>query len=147
MLKIVNFLQKKFPDIFSENEYATLLKEVEEEKQELSALTTERDMVMLPEVVGNLITNHMTMVKINSEFYKDHPEFKDKKDVVAAVVEMTEGQHPLESYDELLKLALPEIRERINTMKTIDMENVNPNPERNFAEVLTVEPNNQHGEL
>jgi len=121
VIKIVQFLKKKFPDIFSELEFETLLKEVEKEKQELSALTTERDLLMLPETVGNLIQNHIAATKINSEFYKNHPEFKGKEDVVASVIEMVEGENPLMEYKDLIQIAIPKIKERIKNMEGIDM--------------------------
>lgn len=132
MVKIVQFLKKKLPEIFSGVEFETLLKEVEKEKQELSALTTERDLLMLPETVGNLIQNHIAMTKINTEFYKDHPEFKDKKDVVASVIEMVEGENPLIEYKDLIQIAIPKIKERIKTMEGVDMA-ASATVDRNFS--------------
>lgn len=93
----------------------------------------ERALLLLPDTVGSLIQNHLAMTKLNSEFYKDHPEFKDKKDIVAAVIEMVEGENPFDDYENLLKKALPKIAERIKTVESLDMEKVNPNPNRDFS--------------
>lgn len=94
----------------------------EEEKEEIIGLAVERALLMLPETVGHLITNHFAMTKLNSEFYKDYPEFTEKKDVVASVIEMVEGENPLDDYENLLKKAVPKIRERIKTVKNLDMK-------------------------
>jgi len=94
----------------------------EEEKDEIINLTTERVLLKLPEVVGNLMANHVALMKINSKFYSDYPEFRDVKDVVAKVVESIEGKNPLDDYESLLKKAVPEIRKRIKTFDKLDMK-------------------------
>jgi len=104
----------------------------EEEKQEIIDKAVEKSMLILPEVVGNLITQHMTMSKINSEFYAAHPEFKDKKDIVASVVEMLDGENPLIDYKELLTKAVPKIRERIKITENLNTKLVNAEVDRNF---------------
>ena len=103
-----------------------------EEKEEIIGLAVERAMLMLPDTVGHLISNHMAMTKMNAKFYKDHPEFKDKKDIVAAVVEMVEGENPLDDYEDLLKKALPKIEERIKTVKKLDTA-TSEKPDRDFG--------------
>lgn len=110
----------------------------------------EKTLLLIPEVIGNLMSSHAALHKINTKFYSDFPEFKDKKDVVASVVEMVEGKNPLAKYEDILKSAIPEIRERINTMKNLDMENFNPKPNRDLKslEILEAErPSNPHGEI
>lgn len=109
-----------------------------EEKQEIIGLAVEQAMLILPETVGNLITNHMAMSKLNSEFYAAHPEFRDKKDVVAAVMEMVEGEYPLDDYENLLKMAIPKIRERISVMGTVNMTDVNSNPDRDGSKLVNI---------
>ena len=86
----------------------------EEEKQEIIEAAVEKALLMIPEVVGNMMTNHVAMAKINSSFYAKHPEFKDKKDIVVSVIEMLEGQDPTVDYKDILKKAVPEIRKRID---------------------------------
>ncbi|MDP2366558.1 MAG: hypothetical protein Q8M94_22615, partial [Ignavibacteria bacterium] len=92
----------------------------EEEKLEIKQLikesedrSVERALLLLPEVTGNLIVQHLAQNKLNTEFYGKYPEFKDKKDVVRAIVEMTEGKNPLMDYEDLLKKSVPEIRKRL----------------------------------
>lgn len=95
----------------------------------------EKMLLTLPETMGNLIASHVALNKINTKFYADYPEFKDKKDVVATIVEMVEGKNPLESYENILKQAVPEIRERINTLKNLNMTTVTNNPDRDFKSI------------
>lgn len=94
----------------------------EEEKEQLINEIVERILLMIPEVVGNLITDHSYHLRINKKFYKDHPEFRDKKDIVASVVEMVEGKHTLADYETILKEAIPEIQERIRTVTKLSLD-------------------------
>jgi len=98
----------------------------EKEKEEIINKAVERALLLLPDTVGNLIANHAALSKLNSKFYADHPEFKDKKDIVASVVEMIEGRNPLSKYEDILKEAVPEIKKRIDTLQHLDMEKVKP---------------------
>lgn len=119
----------------------------EDEKQEIINLAVEKTLLMIPEVVGNMMQNHAFLNKMNSKFYTDHPELKDKKDVVASVLEMVEGKHPLEKYDELLKLALPEIKRRIQLTSTLDMTSVQKDPNRDLSDFDIPDTPGQHGQL
>ena len=107
----------------------------------------ERALLVLPEVVGNLIVDHVAMNKINAEFYKDHPEFKDHKDAVMSVIEAVEGKNPLLNYKDLLGKAVPKIQERIKTMESLDMKTVSPTPSRTYEPLSVPKIDNQHGEL
>jgi hypothetical protein len=109
----------------------------EEEKEEIINLAVERTLLSLPKVVGNLMTSQVTLAKINNAFYDKHPEFRDKKDVVAAVVGMVEGENTLLDYDKILEKAVPKIKDRLKLLDDLDMENVQENPDRTF----------NHGEL
>lgn len=104
----------------------------EEEKQEIIGLAVEKALLMLPEVIGNLMTNHASMAKINSKFYKDYPEFKDKKDIVISVIEMIDGRDPTSKYEDILKEAVPEIRKRISLTNTLDTKNVDSQSNRDY---------------
>jgi hypothetical protein len=125
----------------------------EKEKQEIIEqavnLAVEKTLLLIPEVIGNLMSSHAALHKINSKFYSDYPEFKEKKDIVASVVEMIEGKNPLAKHEDILIQAVPKIRERILTMKSLDMVNVNSNPNRDFKglDILEAEKPNPHGEL
>jgi hypothetical protein len=105
----------------------------EQEKQEIIDLAVEKSLLMIPEVVGNLMTQMVTYQKLNSKFYKRYPEFKDKEDVVASVVEMIDGQNPTIEYNEILKKAVPKIRERIQMTKGLSTTTVTVEPNRDFS--------------
>lgn len=108
----------------------------EEEKQEIIDKAVEKAMLVLPEVVGNLITQHVTLSKLNSGFYATHPEFKDKKDIVASVIEMLDGENPLMDYKELLVKAIPRIKERIRITDGLNVKTVNAEPNKNFNGII-----------
>lgn len=109
----------------------------------------EKTLLSIPEVIGNLMASHAVLHKINTAFYNEYPEFKNEKNVVASVVEMVEGNDPLATYENILKSAVPKIRERILTMKNLDMKNVTSKPDRDFKslDILEVEKKNPHGEI
>ena len=105
----------------------------EEEKEEFANKIIERVYLGIPELIGNLMAQHALQHKINTKFYQDYPEFKDKKHIVASVVEMVEGKNPLKPYSEILEDAVPEIRKRIEIVGTIDMKSANPGANRDFS--------------
>jgi hypothetical protein len=107
----------------------------EEEKQEIIDRAVEKALLMIPDVVGNMMAQHAVLSKINSKFYNDHPEFKDKKNIVAAVIEEVDGKNPAMNYEEILKLAVPKIKDRLNTMSGLNMTSVTERPERDFSNV------------
>ncbi len=107
----------------------------EKEKQEIIDMAVEKALLMIPEVVGNMMTNHVAMTKINSKFYKDHPEFKDHKDAVVSVIEMIEGQDPTVDYKEILEKSIPEIKKRISTIVKMDVKDISPKFNRDFSNV------------
>jgi len=104
----------------------------EEERNEIIGLAVEKALLLLPETVGHLIANHIAMSKINSTFYADHPEFRDKKDIVASVIEMVEGQNPqlTGDYEAILVKAVPAIKDRIKITEGLNTTTVSePNRE------------------
>lgn len=118
-----------------------------EERQEIIDAAVEKALLVLPETMGSLITDHITMAKLNSQFYKDHPEFKDDKDIVASVIEKIDGENPLLDYKEKLGKAVPEIKRRIDTVKSLDMKNVSSNPSRTYEPLNVPKIENPHGEI
>ena len=102
-------------------------------EQEIIDKAVEKTLLMIPEVVGNLMKQTAAYSMINSKFYKDHPEFKDKKDIVASVVEMIDGENPALEYDELLNRAIPKIKERIEITKNMDVKTVPTHLNRDFG--------------
>jgi len=121
----------------------------QEEKDEIINLAVEKTLLLIPDVIGSLMSNHAALHKINAAFYKEYPEFKDQKSVVASVVEMIEGRTPLAKYEDILKQAVPEIRQRVFTMKNLDMNNVDPKPNRDLKglDIPEAERPNPHGDI
>jgi len=108
----------------------------DEEREEIIVAASERILLSLPEVIGNLMTQHVVLNKINSKFYTDHPEFKDHKQAVASVLEKVESDSPGMKYEDLLEKAIPFIKERIDIEKTIDITSVpRTEPRRDFSHI------------
>lgn len=94
----------------------------DEERQSIINEAVEKALLTLPEVIGNIITNQMTLVRTNREFYEKHPEFASRKDVVASVVEKLDGEHIGATYAEILNKAVPLIRDRMKTVEKLEPE-------------------------
>lgn len=118
-----------------------------EERQEIIDAAVEKALLVLPETVGNLIADHVALNEINADFYKNHPEFKDKKDIVASVIEKIDGENPLMDYKNVLGKAVPEIQRRIETVKSLDMNSVSSDPGRSYEPLNIPKIEDQHGKL
>jgi hypothetical protein len=120
----------------------------DEEKNEIVNLAVEKALLMLPEVVGNMMKQHATMSKLNSQFYSDYPEFKDQKDAVVSVIERIDAENPFTKYEDILAKAVPEIRKRIELVKSMSMNTV-PSPNRDFSNtnVIDIQDANVHGAI
>ena len=103
--------------------------------EKATPIITEKVLLLLPEVMGNLMANYAAGAEINKKFYSDHPEFKNNRDSVQSVVEMTEGKDPLAKHEDILKRAVPEIRKRIETVGKMNMETISANPSRQFEKI------------
>ena len=88
----------------------------EQEKEQLIDEIVERFYLKLPEVVGNLINNYSQQVKLNREFYAKYTEFKGSNQIVSAIIEQIESEDPTRDYEDILKDAVPRIREAIKTV-------------------------------
>ena len=93
----------------------------EAEKVEIIDRAVEKTLLMIPEVVGNLLNHHSSLNKINKDFYENHPELREHKEIVASVIESVEGKNPPMDYTKLVDKALPEIKQRISDIKDLDM--------------------------
>jgi len=96
----------------------------EQEIQMLEDRIVEKVLLMIPDVIGNLITHHMTMNKTNQDFYKKHTDLQNHKDIVAKVLEQVEGENPLLDHQKLLDKALPKIHEQVKLSTGLSMEDV-----------------------
>jgi hypothetical protein len=120
-----------------------------EERQEIIHAACEKALLMLPEIVGNLMVQHASLLEINKTFYGEHPEFVAHKPIVQSVIEQLEGARPTADYKDLLRDAVPIIRERLATISKLDMTTVQ-RPNRHLPHVsapVVVDKSNPHGEL
>jgi len=125
----------------------------EEEKNEIvdrvadrvMDMTVEKLLLSIPETVGNMMASAASLSKINKDFYDKYKEFDKHRDVVASVVEMTEGKNSLLDYKDILNKAVPEIKNRIKTMNGLDMKSVTSKPNLTFDRLDA--PSDQHGKL
>lgn len=97
----------------------------EKEKEEIIAAATERALLALPKVIGNLMEQQAASTKIMQDFYKQHPDFKDHRNIVQQVVERVDGTKPMNSLQEKLAEAVPIIREQIKTVGKLDTTGIN----------------------
>jgi len=117
----------------------------DDEKQEIIDKAVEKALLMLPQVVGNLLVSHAAMAKLTNAFYRDHPEFRDHKVAVASVLELIEGRNPGMKYEDILKDAIPQIRERITVAGGLDVRTVSKTPSRHLPPLRS--PESPHGEI
>ena len=67
-----------------------------------------------------MITHHVSINKINKDFYEKHSELRDHKEIVASVLEQVEGDNPPMDYEKLIDKAYPEICKQIKTVNKLD---------------------------
>ena len=97
------------------------------EREEFKQEIIEEMTLFIPELVNAMVSELGAQVELNKNFYAKHPEFKGHEHIVRSVIGSMAD--PLKDYKDILKDAPAKIRERINTMKSIDVSNVNPNPD------------------
>jgi len=90
----------------------------EEEKIEIIDRAVEKALLLIPEVVGNMMTNFSVLRETNQKFWDKYPEFVKDKDTAKIVIEETEAKNPLWSHKRILEKAAIEIPKRIDTIKT-----------------------------
>lgn len=120
-----------------------------EERQEIINAACEKALLLLPEVVGNLMTHHAALLDINRDFYKANPAFTSHKPIVQSVVELIEGTRPTVEYKDILAAAIPIIQERIKTQTGLDMTTVQ-RPVRHLPHLVPsveVDKDKPYGEL
>lgn len=103
-----------------------------EERDSIINEAIEKTLLKIPEVIGNLMTRHAELAKINKEFYTQHPDFRQHRDVVTATVEAVEGDNTLMSYQEIIDLAIPKIKESIKIKNKLSLNSVENTVNTNF---------------
>ena len=94
--------------------------------------TLTRAMLLLPEVIGNLIIQKETTRRLSMEFYKKNPNFAKHPDVVGSTLEKCEGENPGMQYGDLMELAAPLIKERIDIIEKMGHDRPNKPTDFNF---------------
>lgn len=110
-----------------------------EEEQRIIDKAAERALLALPDAWANLALEGIAQKDVATKFYEQYPEFKGHGEAVRSCISMVDGKHPLIPYKEKLEKAVPEIRKRLQTMKGMDMENVNSNVNRSL-EFQAIQP-------
>jgi hypothetical protein len=110
-----------------------------EERNEIIHAACEKALLMLPEVVGQLMAHHATLLDLNRTFYKEHPDFVAHTPIVRSVIEQLEGSRPTAEYKDLLRDAVPIIRERMTMQSNLDMTTVK-RPDRHMDALVSETP-------
>jgi hypothetical protein len=95
-----------------------------EEKDELFLEFQERFLLSMPDIIGNLITQHMNNMKIKEAVLSKDPDFKKHPKLVASGLLNTEGNNPLLSQEEIVEKAVPLIKKLIADSKSLDMKDI-----------------------
>ena len=110
----------------------------DEEREAIIAEATERMLLRIPEIVGNLITNYAEKIRVKKEFYDQYPEFKEHKEIVASMIESIENANPFMPFKDIVSKSIPDIRKHISSLKNLNISNVSK-PNLDFSK--------GHGEL
>lgn len=96
-----------------------------EERESIILEAVERTILMIPEVIGNVIKEKVSMNKLTKTLYDNNKNFLNHKEIVASTIEQKETENPGKPYDEIVKLAVPEINRRIGIEKSVDNTTAN----------------------
>jgi len=99
-----------------------------EEKELIIQETLERILKVLPETIGNLMKAQAMYQKLTETFYKENSDLKGHTDIVREVVAKIEGENPTKEYDEILKLAIPKIRDMVKVKIDLSMGTPDKSP-------------------
>ena len=95
-----------------------------EEHEAIVADAIEGMLKKLPEIVSNIMVSNAAYAELSVKFFDDNPDFVNHKEIVRSVVQMTESDNPTKNYDEIFKLAIPEIKRQIAIKGKVSMEPV-----------------------
>ena len=83
----------------------------------------------MPDIIGNLINQHMRDYKTRETLFSKRPEFRKRPDLVASVLKRVEGENTLLGDDKIIEKALPEIDKLLKDVKLLDMKTVPKRPD------------------
>lgn len=95
-----------------------------EERESIICEALERMLRAVPETIGNMMKSQAIYADLNKKFYADNPDLLEHRDIVQQVIFKLEGQNTLASYDEIIKKALPEIRDQVRIKSTLSNDPV-----------------------
>jgi len=79
----------------------------------------ETALLYLPETVDKLGKKLAYTTKVFGKFLEEHPEFKEKKELVLTTIQQIEFQNPLKTMEEILELAVPKIEKEIKLLENM----------------------------
>lgn len=91
-----------------------------EEFDRLVYAVTEKVLLRMPEVIGNLQMNLAETSKMTKDFYSKYPDFKKDPQTVQSVLGELDRNNAGMKYEDILDKSVPMIRERMKTVKSLD---------------------------
>ena len=88
-----------------------------DERQKLKDEIIEEVMLLCPRIMAELVNERIIADKLKAKFYSDNKEFQKHLDIVAKVLEKTDGENPGIGLEKMLDLAAPEIQKTIDQIK------------------------------
>lgn len=101
----------------------------EEEKTELFLEFQQRFLLSMPDIIGNLINQHMNNYRLKEKLYSKYPELKKHPQLVAAGLLKTEGNNTLLPQDEIIERAIPTIKQLIADTKPLETGSIAKRPD------------------
>ena len=96
-----------------------------EEREEIIQEALERILKALPETIGNLMKAQSMYQQLTKTFYDENPDLKGHSDIVREVVAKVESENPVAEYSEILKRALPKIKDQVKIKTSLSMNTPN----------------------
>jgi len=77
----------------------------------------------MPELISRLVKKSVIINQLNKKFFDDNPKFLDNKEIVNSTVMEIELRNPGATYEEILKLSIPEINKKLIVVKEVPKTN------------------------
>ncbi len=94
----------------------------QEEMDKIVFQCLEQILLKMPEVIGNLMKEHESAIKINKKLFGDNPEFKDNLELVRPIIDKLEKDNIDLTYEEIIDKAAPIIKERLKIAANCPIE-------------------------
>ena len=107
-----------------------------EEREEIVNAAVERALLLLPQVMSEIMQEKIALRRLAEQFFTDNPDFQKNKDLVGKTIEDVEGKHPGKSYSDILALARPLIKDRLNAIDSSDFTSTIKPPNQHYNGVL-----------